>query len=121
MSENIILTKSYQFALKIVRLHIDICNNKRYVYPISQQMLKAGTSIGANAEEAIGGHTEKDFAAKLSISYKEAREVKYWIRLLTDSGIINELVSKTLLRDVEEIIRILGSILKTMKSKNKLS
>jgi len=71
--------------------------------------LKSGTSIGANIEEAIGGQSRKDFYAKLSISYKESRESKYWIRLLFDTDYITEEVKNDLMNDVEELLRIIGN------------
>ena len=81
---HIIQTKSYAFAVKIVRLHQYLSKEKKE-YILSKQLLRSGTSIGANIEEAIGGQSRKDFYAKLTISYKEARETHYWIRLLTDT------------------------------------
>lgn len=84
---------------------------------MSKQLLKSGTSIGANSEEAIGGQSEKDFLSKISISYKEARETHYWIRLLKDSGYIETNLTTTILNDCEELLKLLGSIQKTMKNK----
>jgi four helix bundle protein len=72
MKENIIAVKTYQFAIQIVNLNKELIAKKEYV--LSRQVLKSGTSIGANVEEAIGGISKKDFRAKMSISYKEARE-----------------------------------------------
>ena len=117
MKENIIQTKSYEFALKIVKLHRVLVENKKE-FVLSKQLLRCGTSIGANIEEAIGGQSEKDFYAKLTISYKEARETKYWIRLLKDSEYLDKEIANDFLNDVEELLRIIGSIQKTLKSKN---
>ncbi len=89
MKENIIQVKSYAFSLKIVKLYKQLVDEKRE-YVLSKQLLRSGTSIGANIEEAIGGQYEKDFYAKLTISYKEARETKYWLRLLKDSSYLEE-------------------------------
>ncbi len=86
-------------------------------YILSKQLLRSGTSIGANIEEAIGGHSEKDFFAKLTISYKEARESKYWLNLLRDTNYLNQEETQELLNDLEELLRIIGSIQKTIKSK----
>ena len=83
---------------------------------LSKQLLRSGTSIGANVEEAIGGQSGKDFFAKLCIAYKEARETHYWIRLLTDSEYFTPSQSKSLLDDAEELLRIIGSIIKTLKT-----
>lgn len=117
MKENIIQSKSYEFALKIVKLHKILTENKKE-FVLSKQLLRSGTSIGANIEEAIGGQSEKDFYAKLTISYKEARETKYWIRLLKDSEYLDKEIADDFLNDVEELLRIIGSIQKTLKSKN---
>ena len=87
MKENIIQIKSYAFAVRIVKVYKYLCEEKKE-YVLSKQLLRSGTSIGANIEEAIGGQTDKDFFAKLTIAYKEARETHYWIRLLTDTDYI---------------------------------
>ena len=81
---NIIQIKSYDFAVKIVNLYRYLSREKREIV-LSKQLLRSGTSIGANIEEAIGGQSRKDFYAKLTIAYKEARETHYWIRLLRDT------------------------------------
>ncbi len=80
-NDNIIQQKSFEFAIKIVDLYRYLCQEKRE-YVLSKQILKSGTSIGANIEEAIGGQSAKDFISKISISYKEARETIYLIKLL---------------------------------------
>jgi len=85
---------------------------------LSKQLLRSGTSIGANIEEAIGGQSRKDFYAKLTISYKEARESNYWIRLLKDTDFLTEEESRSLLTDIEEILKIIGSIQKTIRNTN---
>jgi len=107
--DNVVQRKSYDFALKIVKLYQYLCKEKKE-YILSKQLLRSGTSIGANIEEAIGGQSRKDFYAKLTISYKEARESHYWIRLLRDSGYIDEAKSTSLLADAEELIKIISSI-----------
>lgn len=117
MKDNVIQNKSYAFSLKIVKLYKKIVDEKRE-YVLSKQLLRCGTSIGANIEEAIGGQSGKDFYAKLTISYKEARETKYWLRLLKDSDYLEQETANDLLNDVEEILRIIGSIQKTIKKKN---
>jgi four helix bundle protein len=78
-------------------------------------LLRSGTSIGANIEEAIGGQSKRDFFAKLTISYKEARETHYWLRLLMQSKILEKERGKPLLKSCEELLRIIGSIQKTMR------
>ena len=113
---NIIQEKSYAFAVRIVNLFKHLADNKRE-FVISKQLLRAGTSIGANVEEAIGGQSEKDFFAKLTIAYKEARESRYWINLLTDTDYLTHPQSASLLTDIEELLKILGTILKTLRAK----
>ncbi len=116
MKENIIATKSYSFALKAIKLYQHLTAEKRE-FVLSKQFLRAATSIGANVEESIGGQTEKDFFTKLNIAYKEARESHYWLRLLKDSNIITDDLADPLIADAEEIQRILGSSIKTLKTK----
>ena len=115
--DNVIQQKSYAFAVRIVKLSRYLQNVKKE-YVLSKQLLRSGTLIGANIEEAIGGQSEKDFFAKLTISYKEARETHYWIRLLTDTDYLSKDESISLLRDTDELLKIIGSIQKTMKSRN---
>ena len=116
-NNNIIQQKSYAFAVRIVKLSRYLQNVKKE-YVLSKQLLRSGTSIGANIEEAIGGQSEKDFFAKLTISYKEARETHYWIRLLKDTDYLSNDESENLLKDIDELLRIIGSIQKTVKSRN---
>lgn len=113
--ENIIQDKSYTFALNIVRVTQELIINKKE-YILSKQLLKSGTSIGANIEEAIGAQSKKDFYSKLTISYKEARETRFWVRLLSDSNILAQKDQTNLLNDVEELLRIIGSIQKTIRN-----
>jgi four helix bundle protein len=113
--ENVIVEKSYAFAIRIIKLYQYLCTQRRE-FVLSKQILRSGTSIGANVEEAIGGQTTKDFFMKLTIAYKEARETRYWIRLLTDTGYITPAESKSILGDADEILRILGSIQKTTRN-----
>jgi four helix bundle protein len=115
--DNVIQQKSYAFALRIVKVYQYLCDEKRE-FTLSKQLLRCGTSVGANVEEAIGGQSDKDFFAKLTISYKEARETQYWIRLLTDTGYLSKDQSDSLLNDIIEIQKIIGSIQKTIKSRN---
>lgn len=113
--ESVIKEKSFNFAIRIVDLYKMLCENKEYV--ISKQLLRSGTSIGANVEEANAGHSKKDFIAKMVISSKEARETKYWIRLLNESKLVNVDLAPYL-NDIEEIIKILTSIVKTSQENN---
>jgi four helix bundle protein len=117
MKENVIQIKSYAFAIKIVII-CKFLQAQKKEYILSKQLIRSGTSIGANIEEAIGGQSRKDFFAKLTISYKEAREKKYWIRLLTDTNYLTKEQTAPLLEDIEELLRIIGSIQKTIRSSN---
>jgi four helix bundle protein len=113
MKHNVILEKSYAFAIRIVRLG-DYLQEKR-AFVLKDQVLRSGTSIGANAEEFVGASSKKDFIAKLNISYREARETHYWLRLLRDTDYITVQIAESMLADCEELLKILGSIQKTMK------
>jgi four helix bundle protein len=114
--DNIIQTKSYEFAKKMVNLYRYLVEEKRE-YVLSKQLLRSGTSIGANVEEGIGGQSAKDFFAKLNIAYKEARESHYWLRLLKDTGYLEVDKATEYLNDCDELLRIMGSIIKKMKIK----
>lgn len=116
MRDNIIATKTYTFALKAIKLY-QLLTVEKGEHVLSRQFLRAATSIGANVEESVGGQSEKDFFMKLNIAYKEARESHYWLRLLKDSDIIKQEMANPLISDIEEIQRILGSSLKTLRSK----
>lgn len=114
MKENIIKDKSYEFALRIVKLYKYLIESKKE-YVLAKQILRSGTSIGANIEEAVGAQSKNDFISKMSIAYKEARESHFWIRLLKDSGYLNIKQSESLLKDIEEILKLITSIQKTTK------
>ena len=114
MKENIIKIKSYQFALKVVKLCRGLVDQKEYV--LSKQLLTSGTSIGANVEEAVHAQSTSDYIHKLAIAQKEASETLYWIRLLKDSELIEDEHGKELLCECEEVKRIITSILKTTKA-----
>ena len=114
-SNNVVVDKSYAFALKSIQLYQFLKNQKEF--DLGRQILKSGTSIGANVEEAIGAHSERDFVAKLGIAYKESREAHYWVRLLYDASIITVDQAQPLLEQSEELLRIIGSIQKKMKQK----
>ncbi|WP_305952644.1 four helix bundle protein [Emticicia oligotrophica] len=116
-NDNILQIKSYAFAIRIIRAYQYLAGEKKE-YVLSKQLLRSGTSIGANVEEAIGGQTDKDFNAKLNIVYKEARETHYWIRLLKDTDYFDTTRAASLLNDCEEILKITGSIIKTLKNRN---
>ena len=113
--ENVIQIKSYNFAIRIVELYKYLSAEKKE-FILSKQLLRSGTSIGANIEEAIGGQSRKDFYAKLTISYKEARESHYWIRLLKDTNYLSKAQYDSLIKDIEELLKIIGSIQKTIRN-----
>ena len=114
-TENPVQTKSYAFAVRVVRLYQHLAATKNE-YVLSKQVLRAGTSIGANVEEAIGGQSRADFISKIGIAYKEARETRYWLRLLKDTDYLTETEFKSIYADVEELCRIIGSIQKSAKA-----
>lgn len=116
LKENIIKTKSYAFALRVIKLYKFLSIEKKE-YILSKQILRSATSIGANVEEADAGQSKRDFIAKLQISLKESKETHYWLRLLRDSDFIDENQSESLITDCNEIIYILTSILKSAKEK----
>jgi four helix bundle protein len=120
MKDNIILDKSFSFAVRIVKLYKYLCSEKKE-YILSKQLLRCGTSIGANINEAQAGQSKADFIAKMSISSKEARETKYWIDLLisTEYLDIKDQHTQSLIIDIEEIIKILTSIIKSTQERNK--
>lgn len=115
MKSNIIQEKSFLFAIRIIRVYQQICNDKRE-YILSKQLLRSGTSIGANIEESIGGQSKADFISKISIAYKEARETIYWIKLLEATDYLSENTAIELIKESEELCRILGKIQITTKA-----
>jgi len=114
-NENIIIKKSYDFSLQIVLLYKKLIERKEYV--LSKQILRSGTSIGANIHEAVGGESKKDFVHKLGIAVKEARETSYWLNLLKDGGYIGTDEFSNLKSSCEELIKILNSIILTTKER----
>jgi four helix bundle protein len=117
MAESLIKDESYCFALEIIGLYKILLKQNEYV--LSKQLLKSGTSIGANVEEALAGQSRADFLSKMSIASKEARETNYWLRLLKDSGIISKTEIEPLLAESESIANILTSIVKTTSQNKK--
>ncbi|MDD9864016.1 MAG: four helix bundle protein [Gammaproteobacteria bacterium] len=115
-TDNPIQEKSYAFALRIVNLYRYLCDEKKE-FVLSKQLVRSGTSIGANVEEAIGGQSYKDFLSKVSIAYKEARETHYWLRLLRDSGILEVQRANSIIADCDELLKLSGSIIRTTKQK----
>jgi len=120
MKSNIIVQKTYKFALMVIELYNFLVDDKKE-YVMSKQLLKCGTSIGANVNEAQVGFSKKDFLAKMSISAKEARETHYWLNLLKDSGYIDpdKPKVKLMFNEIESIVKILTSIIKTGQQNKK--
>jgi four helix bundle protein len=115
MKNNIIKIKSFDFALKIVKLYRDLIGIKEFV--LSKQLLRSGTSIGAMVREAEQAESRADFIHKLSIALKEANESEYWIELLFKSNYLNEMEYTNIVADLKEILKLLTSIIKTSKQK----
>lgn len=115
MKESVLSEKSFAFALRIVNLYKYLLSeHKEYV--LSKQVLRSGTSVGANIEEAKHAQSKADFIHKLSIAQKEASETNYWIRLLQKSEYLNEKLALSLINDCDEIQRMLAASIKTSKS-----
>jgi len=113
--DNVIENKSFQFAIRIVRLYKFLCEEKKE-YILSKQLLRAGTSIGANVTESQQAQSKPDFVSKISIALKEASETKYWIKLLGATEYLSENQTKSILDDCVEIEKILVTILKSAKN-----
>jgi four helix bundle protein len=111
MKENIIVIKSFNFSMGILQLYKVLIKQNEYI--ISKQLLRCSTSIGANIEEAGAAFSRKDFALKMSIASKEAREARYWLRLLMKDEFIKGFDYSTLINEIDQIINILTKIVKT--------
>ena len=116
-NDSVILVKSKDFALYIIDLYKHLCHDKKE-FVISKQLLRCGTSIGANAKEASFAQSKADFIAKLYISLKEAGETEYWLELLLESKFISKEQFDVVYYKNKEIIKIITSILKTIKTNN---
>jgi four helix bundle protein len=114
--DNIIVSKSYSFALKVIELYKYLISEKKE-YVMSKQFLRCGTSIGANVHEAVASESKKDFIHKLGIAVKEARETSYWLRLLKETNYISQDKAPELHSACEELIKILNSIILTTKGR----
>ncbi len=115
--DNVIVDKSKAFALKIIALYKKLCKeNNEYI--LSKQLLKSGTSIGANVKEAIRGQSKADFYAKIYISLKEASETEYWLELLHESNYIDDTTFNDIYTDCQELLKILMAITKSKKKDN---
>lgn len=116
MKENIIKSKSFAFALRIVNLYQNLANEKKE-YVLSKQLLRSGTAIGALVREAEHAESKADFIHKMSIALKEANETEYWLELLQQSGYLDENNYKSIDLEIKEILRLLISIIKLSKQK----
>ena len=116
LNNSIAYNKAYQFAIRIVKAYKYLTEEKKE-YILSKQLLRSGTSVGANLAEANGSISVSDFTAKVSISYKEIQETKYWLSLLKDTGYMEEKAYISINEDAEEISKILYAILKNKRIK----
>ncbi len=114
--KNFIQERSFEFSIDIIKLYKELNSNNEFI--ISKQLLRSGTSIGANVEEALAAQSRKDFIAKMSIASKEARETRYWLKLLQVTQLVKcEL--KNEIDKIDELIRILTSIVKSSQENSK--
>ncbi len=111
-TDNIIVDKTKAFAVRIVNLYKFLSNDKKETV-LSKQLLRSGTSIGANVKEAIRSQSDSDFAFKMSIALKESSETEYWLELLNETGYLTDIQFESIITDCREIIRILTSIVKS--------
>lgn len=116
MSDNMIVTLSFDFAVKIVELFKQLYSEKRE-FVLSKQLLRAGTSIGANVAEAQRGQSKVDFISKMNIALKEANETDYWLRLLNRTGYISEIKFTEMKSDIVGVKNLNGSIYQEMADK----
>ncbi len=114
---NAIKDKSFDFAIRIVKLYKFFRKKEFSIDPILKQLLRSGTSIGANVHEAQGANTKKDFTYKLQIALKEANESEYWLNLLNKTDYLSNEMFQSIQNDCKEIIRLLTAILKSLKTK----
>ena len=112
--DNIIEAKSFRYAVRIVRLYQYLCRNKNE-YILSKQLLRSGTSIGANVAEAQQAQSKADFISKLSIALKEASETRYWLRLLRATDYLTDKEAASIMAECEEMERILIAIIRSSK------
>ena len=113
--ENVLYDKAYKFAIRIIKANQYLRKDKKE-YILSKQLLKSGTSIGANIAEANGAISNADFSAKMTIAYKECLETKYWLSLMKDTGFIDEESFQSIFADADELGKILFSIIKTTRN-----
>lgn len=112
---NLVADKSFEFAVRVVKLYRWLCAEKKE-FVLSKQLLRSGTSVGANVSEAVQAQTRKDFAAKMNIALKEAAETEYWLRLLERTSFLDEAQYRSIMADCEEVKKLLHAIVKTTLS-----
>ena len=117
MKDNLIVEKSKAFAVRIIRLYQYLCSDKKE-FNLSKQILRSGTSIGANVKEAVRGQSKADFYSKMGIALKEASETEYWLELMHETDYISEPQFQSIYPECQELIKILMSITKTQKGAN---
>ena len=118
MKENVIVDKSKAFALRIIRMYQYLCSEKKE-FVLSKQVLRSGTSIGANVKEAVRGQSKADFYAKMNIALKECSETEYWLELLHESDYVDDESFDSIYKDCKEILKLLMSITKTQKTERR--
>jgi four helix bundle protein len=118
--DNVVREKSFEFAVRIVRMQKHLVARKGE-HVLSRQVLRSGTSIGANVEEADGAISKADFSNKISIAFKEARETLYWLRLLFAASYIDQRCFESMIHDCDQLCRILFAILKSTRINTKVS
>jgi four helix bundle protein len=116
ITENVIETKSYNFAIDVINTYKKLQEDKEFI--LSKQFLRSGTSIGANVMEALRANSRKDFLFKMNIALKEANETEYWIKLLIDTGYLKGDSYIKLISDCKEICRILNAIVRSTRENN---
>jgi len=112
-----IQSRAFTFACQIIKLYLSLLKNKGAVEVLGKQVLRSGTSIGANLEEAVAGQSKADFVSKCSIALKEARETKYWLRLLIETNLLPAKELNPLLKESSELVAILTTIVKNVRIK----
>lgn len=113
-SDNVIVNKSKAFAVRVVRMYQYLCEEKKE-YTLSRQVLRSGTSIGANVKEAVRGQSKADFAAKMNIALKETSETEYWLELLHETDYLSDDMFESIYSDCQELIKLLVSIVKSSR------
>ena len=115
--DNPVASKSFAFSMRIVKMYRHLLK-QRCELPLAQQVLRSGTSIGANVEEALGAFSSKEFVSKMGISYKEARETGYWLRLLFATHSLSETEFRSMFTDCDELCRLLRTIVQSARKKS---